>query len=234
MWNKPQIYKAFAITINPRIITCSLLSYSFNTTRVAINSYETLVLDNLELEKLIVFNPTKLATYLTTQYRAQVNTNDTPVLISLHGPSMYRKIVALPHAHPSLEQLHVPRSPQWICHYLHLYLQDHLHYFYVCGIKRSILLQYQLLSINAKLPTKLITTDDMALLQLYRHLSGPEFRHSQLGVALSSCNNIVEHLFLDNSIEEVASLPANAKLSHEDHLPLFTACGLFASQGFQS
>ncbi len=228
MWNKPQEHNAFVVTVNPRIITCSILCQKPSST-ISLQSHHTLVLDNLELEKLFIFNPTKLASHIRNYYRSY-SVKTMPVFFALNGPSLYVKIISVTKAHPNIEHFNLSHAPHWMWDYSYLYSYDHRHYFYVCGIKKSLLLQYQLLSINAQLPLRSITTEHMALLQLYRHIFGSAFRHSQLGTALSECNNNIEQLFSKDDLSRVLSIPGGQDITNDDYVPLLTACGLFVSQ----
>ena len=231
MWNKPKQHSTFVITITPRTITYSHLSRSTNEPIIQLQSHNTEIFDTLELEKLIVFNPTIITNQIQNQYRAVAN-QSIPVLIALNGPSLFAKIISSSKAHPSLDQLNLPHTPhmQWAHRYL--YSHDHRHYFYVCGLPQQILLQFQLVSITAQLPLRLISTEHMALLHLYRYLSGAAFRHSELGAALAKRNNNIEQLFSPDDLTRVLSIPTSQAAANENPIPLLTARGLFISEGF--
>lgn len=228
MWHKPKQHDAFVITITPHSITYSHLHRPTNQSLIQLRSHDTQTLDTLELEKLIVFNPTNIVDRIRKQYQA-IADESIPVLIALNGPSLFTKIISSPKAHPSLHQLNLPRTPhmQWAHRYL--YSHDHRHYFYVCGIQQQILLQYQLISISAHLPLRLMSSEHMALLHLYHHLSGAQFRHSELGAALAERNNNIEQLFAPDDLKQVLALSAEHADAHQ--IPLLTACGLFISEG---
>ncbi len=228
MWNQPKEHNAFLITINPRTITCSYLSQSNQTHTISLKSYNTLKFDNLELENLIIFNPTTLSRYIANTYQPYAHKN-TPVLLALNGPSLYTKILSTPNAHPTLEQFPISHAPHWLWEYSYLYSHNHRHYFYVCGMQRTLLLQYQLLSITTHLPMHTITTEYMALLQIYRYMFGSAFRHSQLGEALLEQNNTIEQLFTADDLHRLLSIPSDQTIQDTDHIPLLTACGLLVS-----
>ncbi len=230
MWNKPKQHSAFVITITPRTITYSHLSRPTNEPIIKLQSHDTQIFDTLELEKLIVFNPTIITNQIRNQYRA-VADQSIPVLMAVNGPSLFAQIISSSNAHPSLDPLNLPRTPhmQWAHRYL--YSQDHRHYFYVCGFPQQILLQFQLVSITAQLPLRLISTEHMALLHLYRYLSGATFRHSELGAALAKRNNNIEQLFSPDDLPRVLSIATSQAAAKENPIPLLTACGLFISEG---
>jgi hypothetical protein len=230
MWSKPKQHNAFVITITPRTITYSHLSRPTKISLIQLKSHDIQILDTLELEKLVVFNPSIVAKQIQNHYKTLAN-RSLPVLIALNGSSLFAKIISSSKAHPSLNQLNVPHIPHMQWAYRYLYSHDHRHYFYVCGLPQQILLQYQLLSIKTQLPVRVISTEHMALLHLYRHLTGSMFRHSQLGTMLIERNNNIEQLFSEDDLPRVLSLPSDQKLIHENQIPLLAACGLFISEG---
>ncbi len=233
MWNKSKEQNAFIVTITPRTVTCSHISRKTSSSPLSLQSYHNNTFDNLELENLILFNPTNIARHIHNYYKP-IQSKKTPALIALQGPSLYTKIVSVTTAHPQLEHFNLSHAPHWLWHYSYLYSKDHRHYFYVCGIKRTLLLQYQLLSISAQIPLCVITTEYMALLHLYRHIFGTAFRHTQLGEALAERNNNVEQLFTKDDLYRVLSIPSSQKIIDKDHIPLLTACGLFVAEGLPS
>jgi len=66
--------------------------------------------------------------------------------------------------------------------------------FYVTGIKRDLLLQYQLVALRSNLNLVAIAPSTMALFNLYKHKQGTQFRHSQLGIDLANNDNHVEDI----------------------------------------
>ncbi len=230
MWSKPKQHDAFVITITPRSIIYSHLHRPAQAPLIQLKSHNTQTLDTLELEKLVIFNPTTIINQIQKQYLAVADPS-MPVLMALNGPSLFTKIISSTKAHPSISQLNLPRTPhiQWAHRYL--YSHDHRHYFYVCGIPQQIVLQYQLMSITAQLPLRLLSSEHMALLHLYHHLSGAQFRHSELGATLTERNNNIEQLFSPDDLERVLSLTTSQEGANKNQIPLLTACGLFISEG---
>lgn len=232
MWNRLAQHNAFIITITPRTITFTQLAQPPSTkSLISLQYYGSQTLDALELEHLIVFNPTRIRTMIQQVYDPSYQS--IPVLISLNGPSLFSKIISSPHAHPSLAQFNLPRIPhmRWAYHYL--YTHNNRHYFYIAGLPQQIILQLQLLSITAKLSLRIISTEQMALLSLYHHLAGSSFRQSNLGIDLIGQQNSIEQLFSPSDLKKILLIPDNQQIQPTDYLPLLSACGLFVSRGWQ-
>jgi len=232
MWSNQKQHDAFVITITPRIITYSHLYRPGKKALIQLKSFHNQTCDTLELEKLIVFNPTTITKQITAYYQA-IGNRAIPVLLALNGPSLYTKIISTSDAHPSLEQFNLPRTPHLQWAYRYLYSHDNRHYFYVCGLPQQILLQFQLITINAQIPLRLLSTEHMALLYLYRHLAGKTFRHSTLGKALIERNNTIEQLFSEHDLSQVLSVSTSSAITEENQIPLLAACGLFVSEGWK-
>lgn len=231
MWNRAAQHDAFIITITPRSITFAHLAQSTAQSLISLHYYDSQVLDALELEHLMVFNPTRIRHMIQKAY--DTIGQSMPLLISLNGPSLFSKIISSAYAHPSLGQFNLPRIPymRWAYHYL--YTHDNRHYFYVAGLPQQIILQFQLLSITAKLPLRIISTEPMALLNLYHHIAGSSFRHSELGSDLLGQQNSIEQLFSPSDLKQILIIPDHLAMQQTDYLPLLSACGLFVSKGWQ-
>lgn len=232
MWSKKENHDAFVITITPRTISHYHVSRPTPNAPIQLNSHNTHTLDRLEVEKVILFNPTSIGNQIGHWYRTTIN-RPIPVLISINGPSIFSKVIPTSNAHPSFEQLNLPRTPhmKWAHHYL--YSHEHRHYFYVCGIPQYILLQFKLVAITEQLPLFMISSEYMALIDLYRHLLGTTFSNSALGMALSAHHNRIEQLFSKDDINQIVSLGTSQAVANEQYISLLTACGLFISKGWQ-
>jgi hypothetical protein len=226
---QPQNHNVFAYIFTPRIITGCWLSLHRENNRIQLRSYHKKIIDHLELEHLYIFNPTRIGSLIASWYHA--TKQKMPIAYALAGPSIYEKIVPTTTAHPTPNQL--PISPalhlQW--EHAYLYSYDSAHYFYLCGIQKTLLFQYQLLAIRMQLPLHSITTQGMALLDIYRYLFGSTYRPAQLAMALTKCNNNIEQLFSRDDLARLLMLPAQYNLSPSDIIPLLTACGLFVAEG---
>ncbi len=84
--------------------------------------------------------------------------------------------------------------------------------FYVTGMPRSLLLQYQLLAITTPLNLLAITSERMALLALYEYQHGNAFRRSQLAIDMLRHHNMIEYLFDGDTLSRILYVPS--RLAH--------------------
>jgi hypothetical protein len=213
------------IQCTPRGLFGCLLS--LNNQHITIHRYGAVVLQHLELEQLVLFNPTRISSYINHWYR--IVGKQVPLLMSLSGPSLIEQLVPLPITHPTIDQFPISHSPDWHWEFIYLYSIDTMHYFYLTGIRRSILFQYQLLALHNQFPLQTITSHAMALLALYRYKSGSTYRASQLAEHLTRVRSI-ERLFAHDDLERIATLPSGITISKEETLPLLIACGLLMGE----
>lgn len=218
----------FTIIFTPHTLIGCWLSAHPSDTRLHLRSFHKITCDHLELEHLYIFNPSRIQPILSSWYCA--TNRAMPVAYALLGPSLQEKIVSVSNSNPSPEQLSVTHSLHQSLQYSYLYSYQNLHYFYLCTLPRPLLLQYQLLSINAGLPVAMITTQSFALLTAYRSLFGVAYRPSQLAMALTQCNSI-DQLFFRDDLTRLLSIPAEYTFAMNDYLTLVTSCGLFLQEG---
>ncbi len=217
----------FAYTFTPRTITGCWLSSSPATFSFKVESYHTQTIDHLELEHGYIFNPTRLIPLLTSWYTA--TKKSMPIACALVGPSIQEKIIPLPTAHPTPDQLPIIHAPHLQWEYTYLYSYDAAHYFYLCCLKKTLLFQYQLLGIRAQLPLHTITTQGIALLTAYRFIFGAAFRPAQLAMSLTKCNRL-EQLFSRDDLDRLCTITSPLSITTVDTIPLLVSCGLFANE----
>ncbi len=218
----------FAYTFTPRTITGCWLSSSPGSTSFKVHSYHKKTIDHLELEHLYIFNPTRIAALITSWYHAAKQT--MPIACTLVGPSVQEQIIPLATAHPTDDQLPIILAPHLQWEYTYLYSYDMAHYFYLCGITKPLLFQYQLLGITTQLPFRTITAQGLALLTAYRFIFGAAFRPAQLATALTKCDTNIEQLFTRDDLERLCILPSPIDYTQTDAIPLLASCGLFAHE----
>ena len=213
------------IQCTPRALFGCLLSST--NQRITIHRFNAIPLHHLELEQLVLFNPTRISRFINHWYR--IASKKVPLLMSLSGPALIEQLVPLPITHPTIDQFPINHSPDWHWEFVYLYSIDTMHYFYLTGIRRSILFQYQLLALHNQFPLQTLTSNAMALLALYRHKSGSAYRASQLAEHLTRVRSI-ERLFAYDDLERIATTPSGITISKEDTLPLLIACGLLMGE----
>lgn len=215
----------FTLHFSPHSLVGCLISPSKQSKELIVHRYERFIPDHLELEYGAIFNPTRILAKISSWYPKNVAA--IPVACSIAAPSIHEQIVPMAEAHPRIDQFPISHGPNTLWNYTYLYSQDNYHYFYVTGIPRALLLQYQLLSIAGQLPIQTITTQGMVLLSLYKYLAGNSYRSTQLAQSMTRSKTI-EGLFLKEDLERIVRLPHGMQLENSQIVPLLTACGLIA------
>ena len=194
---------------------------------LTLSAYKLTVFKNLEMEKLIVFQSEKITSLIRTFVHSFMPNPDRISFI-LHGPIIKEKLVTTTNPAPTLGEL-VPRNDLgWQWEHSFLYPNEQGDYsFYLAGIKQPYLLQYKLLAINARITVAKITTQRIALLSLYRHLSGTAFRQARLAQHMASHNNMIEQVFSREILSRVLSIPPKFGINYNySFLPMLSACGV--------
>jgi hypothetical protein len=231
MWGSPHYdNQLVTITFQPQVMTCSLITPSKRFAPLALQAYKKITFCELELESLIVFNATKISQHIT-DFLDSCNARNAFVACSLRGPKLFERFVPLTKADPSMEDFAVPEGNHMLWDYRFAYPADNgLWVFYVTGMPRSLLLQYQLLAISTQCNLITLTSERMALLKLYEYQHGAAFRRSQLAIDMVRHHNMIEYLFDSDTLSRILHIPS--ALAHHrvhDAHHLLSACGLFVS-----
>lgn len=229
MIRKQSVHDAFTLIFSPTSILGAWLTKRSSSPQFIVQQLYQQKLNHLELEKLTIFNPTQIGSLITSWYKK--SGKSMPLLAALYGPALEEHILLLHNAHPNSNQFPISHAPHWHWEYTYLYSVDHRHCFYLCGIKKSLIFQYQLMAILHQLPLAILTTERMALLHCYRFLFGSAFRAAQLATAMISHNNRIENLFSVDDLPRIVHIPSHVKITNQTALPLLAACGLFQAQG---
>lgn len=215
---------ALTLLCSPRyLIACHI---SPHNTRLQLHSFTKIPLEHLEFEKLIVFNPTRIALLIENLIKS-LNLAHLPLFVGLYGPTIKNSFANLPTAHPTIQQLPISHTPHWQWEYAYLYPHDHSYYFYICGIPRELIFQCQLLALKYNWKLNYLTSERMALLQLYKYLFGHAFRPTQLGIHMQQKNNNVDALFSRDDLSRIITIPSHISVNEYDIGNLLTSCGLF-------
>ncbi len=212
------------IYVTPHLIRwCVIEKHIVNgLLHLTLNEFKTYPIDNLALEKLMIFNPTYLQTILTQK------TDTMPVYIVLQGPAIQDKIISHQSPYLTIEQLPYTASTQWQWHMAYLYTLDHSYYYYTCSVKHAILFQYQLLAIRMKWHLQAINPYKMNLLAIYKHLFGSAYRNTQFAQDMNYHHNIIPYLFSLDDLNRVLSLEHHS-ITEQDYIPLLACCGAIIS-----
>jgi hypothetical protein len=244
MWLIPALeHKIVSIDFSPEALVCSWIESSFaplslrlQRTRKAtedgplvLRAYKRFPLNNLELEKLILFNPTIIKEYICS-FLEEHNLSDAFIAFILHGPTVVEQFVAMPTSTPHYADFGITnKTHSLLWEYRYLYSNDHGQFvFYVYTIPRPIILQYQLLAIAARCNLITMTTRTTMLLSAYKNIFGVVFRRSQLAVDMMRCNNNIEDIITIDTLNRIVNFAGVCTAS--ERLYCATALGLFCSE----
>jgi hypothetical protein len=166
MWfDKQQIKEFVALAFKPQYLAYAHIkkNVDHNVAHYAMENYTHIPLTNLELEHQIIFNPTALSKQLDALLHIHKNIY-TEIRISLEGPSIVEKII----------ERNITAEKDCSEQFKHLVWHDtplSPSHSYLCGIRRELLFQYQLLAIANNFEITCITTSTMSLLNCYQKCS---------------------------------------------------------------
>jgi len=232
MWSWPyHDDRLVAISFYPHAMTCSLIERAQTTAPFVVHAYERFELRNLELENLIIFNPTHIKR-LVHAFLKKHTAQHAFIACSLRGPQLFETYVTLQNQKPKSSEFVIPELKKLAWDFEYIYPTDHgKSVFYVAGLPHALIAQYQLFAINAKLHMTKVIPESMALLQLYRYQRGAAFRRTQLALDMRQHHNIIEYLFNKDTLGRIMHIPKSVVLDRTREIgPLLTACGLFISE----
>jgi len=230
MWPLPLLDKQLvAITIQPHYLSCSWIQRSSKKAPLLLRAYKRFGLQNLELEKLTLFNPTSIKKYITT-FLSTHQLHNAFVTCSLSGPNITEQFIPLQTANPTSDDFSMQKAENILWEYEYIYPRDHQFIFYVYSISRAILLQYQLLFTAAHLNIIAIIPQRRVLLSLYKFLYGVAFRQAQLAVDMTRYHNMIEYFFTSDLLARIISISPNIQIGAKEIPYLLIACGLFVSE----
>jgi len=222
--------KIVSIQITPTHISCAIISQSHDH-QLRVDACEITPFTNLECEKLIIFNHTRLRTIIGAFVRKHHATKRYTTL-ALTGPNIFEGMISQQTAHPKMQDFSLARSNKHVWDFQFLYPHDNGSYmFYVCGIPHTLLFQYQLLLQSLNLRVSRITTRRMALFHAYEHARGAAFRPAQLGIDMMLHNNMIEELFTRDLFHRMVQVSPELARAGSLAIPdMLTACGLFVAE----
>ena len=223
LWNKqPEL---ITVTLSPGNMSVSWISWQKNK-KIEIHAYQNITLKNLEFEKSILFNLTKMSQKIKEFIKIN-NIAKAAIALSISEPNIFEKIINLSMASPVKEDFKIDEIKN--LNWKHTYIGPSLHNgfdFYVCGIKRELIFQCNLLAIKSGTKPLVITTAKVAHIKLYKYLQGEGFSQSKLAIELSK-NYDIGKILLQDQVKKIAFCP-NIEIDFKKELPfLSTNIGLF-------
>src|SRR5438309_9995504 len=116
-------HKLVSIDFSPDSLVCSWIEKTNNG--LILRAYKRFPLTNLELENLVVFNPTVIKKYIRS-FLEEHNLADAFIAFIVHGPNVDEQFIAMPTSTPHYTDFGITnnaRSALW--EYRYLYPNDH-------------------------------------------------------------------------------------------------------------
>lgn len=228
MWPIPRInHEIVTIGCTPTILACAWITQTKKHTP-CLMAYQTTPLSHLQLHNAQPFNPTVIGNHLIN-FLQRHNLTHAFVSIWIDGPTIKQYLVTCSHAHPTTKELGIVDSDSYLWEHFYLYpTTDGRFVFYVVGISRHVIFQYQLLAITHQINLITLTSYQMTLLHLYRFIQGDTFRHSKLAYDINGKNNQLDLLFTQETIARTLTIDPAVTISIADEFPLLLGMvGLF-------
>lgn len=187
MWPKsPQTHNLVALIVGPHSFSCALLVRG---------NQGTLLLAAHKSQPLEHVTAATIRSHLK-QFVDQHQLAHSFFSIALAPPLIHEELIRLSTASPGITDFHQSSFGQLLWDYQYLHgLDDGNHVFYVRGIKKSVLFEYELLARHTELVLTMVTSTYQAQLDAYARIYGKSFRHSQRALDLIKHNyNISESL----------------------------------------
>jgi len=207
----------------PHSMSCCLFEETKDNYHL--KDYQKTELNDLQLEHLIVFNPSSIESFID-QFTKKHNLKKPYTFFCLKGPSLFESTVTTKTSTPEFEEFNLPDKKNIITHSMYLYpSQDGQCRFYIAGIKRELIFQFQLLALRSNLNLVRISPATLGMLQLYKKLKGTDFRHSQLGMDLEQNNLQFDQLVDQAHLDMLKNSSTHAIENESGHI--LPALGLF-------
>ncbi len=232
MWKAPY-HDDRLVTINfyPHAVACSIIERAASGAPFVLKAYQRVDLHNLELEQLIVFNPTKLKRIVYTFLQKHA-AQHAFIACTLRGPHLFEKYITMQNQKPKHRDFALPELNSLVWDYRVVYPTDHgKSVFYVAGLPRTLIAQYQLFAIAAQLHMTTLIPEQMALLQVYRYQRGAAFRRTQLAVDMLQHHNMIDYICTTETLGRILHIPSHLVIDRaREASSLLASCGLFISE----
>lgn len=226
MWPKIN-HEIVTISLTPKQLSCSWIVPGSSKKPFVLKAYKTTPFDHFEYEQAILFSPTRIGKQINS-FLSHHNLKDAFMYACVSGPHIVESLVDVPLSSPKPSDFPFPKLQTLVWDYRYLYPKDNARSaFYLCGIPRHMLFQYNLLAQTHHLNIRALTTQRMALFHLYTHIKGSTFRATQLAQDMQAHNNQLDTFFSVDMLRRILSISKGVSIDygHETH-ELATMIGL--------
>ena len=231
MWPIPTLdHRLVTIIFSLQDITCCWIEKTSGAAApFLLRAYKKYSLFDYELEKLILFNPSRIKKYIQS-FLDLYGLQNAFVAFCFDGPSIIDHYIPMTTSTPSRKDFSISQSHALLWQYSYLYQNDHGQYvFYVYAVPRLVVLQYQLLGIALRCNLLVMTSKKAALLEAYKHIFGTAFRKTQLALDMMRFDNDLEGILSIDLIKRVVSVPLHCS-AQADYSAIAIAYGMLNSE----
>jgi len=217
-----------SVSINPQNLILCWAQKDKKSNKILLKSYKKEYFESLELEKSIIFNPTRINNSICEFIKKNKITYPT-LSLAVTGPNIFEKIINCPTSSLQKDMLNIPQIAQlhWSSTYLCPSLKSGFD-FYICGMKQEYLFQYKLLAIKSGYTLSCVTTEKSALLQLYKYIKKENFTQGQLAIDLGNNNYNLRSYFTHHTINNNFNLDDKLNINVKKEIEnIATSIGLF-------
>lgn len=225
MWPwRQRTHPVMTITLDDTSLKCSWIEQRVNSATYVIRAHQHTPLDPIAVASRM-YHPTLLQHQIQS-FIAAHQLQNAYVLMAVAGQGIIESLVTVPTANPQPEDFAFAKLKKVLWHRAYLYPHDDgLHTFYVGGISRQLLFQYQLLAINLRLNLIAIIPERWVLLHLYEYVQGAAFRRSALAHAMEQHHNNIHALQSSDILQRIIRVPTT--LLPINYASLASDVGLF-------
>ena len=229
MWPFPKITNNIvSVSYTPHAITCNWITpYTKQAPYILMSHQKTDFVYNSN-PATSLHNPSQFTSILNT-FLKKHHLKNAFVYLSVSGPQVVEDFVSLATASPQKKDFPQDKIKNCMWDFNYLYTNEASRgIFYMCGIKRESLAQFQLCAIKLGINLIAITTPTYALLRTYKTLSGPAFRHSKLAQDMKLHAHHVENMISYDSIQRLLHVPLHCSIKTlQEKNALAVSLGLF-------
>ena len=233
MWPLPKLKnEIITLSLSPTELALAWITKEKKRNKPALKALKKIPITNCAFENNVVFNPTFLYSHVA-DFLTYHSLHNAFITCALSGPTIFENIVAFTTTTPTPGDLNLENSHKkiWNTHYL--YPTENAQFqFYVAGIPRELLFQYQLFTQSVSLNVLTITTPFAAQLQTYQHIHNNAVRQEQLAYDMKQYNNDLSKTLTTNSLEQLVRIDsANYYIDEKKDMPLLhTLAGLYFAE----
>lgn len=221
MWQLlPKVHhETIGLCITPDTLIISWIQPHQGSSPYIIKAYKEIKLSPTTFCHDHLFNPTALQLSIRS-FVQTYGLENAYMLCAIHGSGMQERFTSHIPPYPDTQTKHVMRLQQY------LYTLDNSEkIFYHVSMPSTLVMQYMLLALHARLNLIALVSHFTAYLALYQRIHASAFRRAQLAQDMQKHHHQLYNMFTHEQIKRLVTAPAHIDHSIPHAIPL--ALGLF-------